>query len=273
MADPWMKFYPSDWISEPKLKLVSRAARSLWIDMLCLMHQSGTGRLEIMGRPMTEKELSSILGDNPRTVKKLLAELACAGVSIIVHGSFVGSSRIIRDFEKAERDRSNGRMGGNPALQTRENEHLGVNPEDKAQKLEARSQSKKNDEVAREAEKNQDHRSRLLKAIGADPISGMIGPNGVCIGTQADMAEARKWTEAGITETEQIEEISRIIIKRRSGSPPPRSFSYFSQPMADLAEAKKKPMPIGSANHGIPRQDDRTRKINQWNKIAAGGSQ
>ena len=151
MADPWMKFYPADWMSEPKLKLVSRAARSLWIDMLCLMHQSGTGRLEISGRPMTEKELAAILGDNPRTIKKLMAELLFAGVSTIVEGSFVASSRIIRDFEKAERDRSNGRMGGNPTLKTRENDVQGVNPEDKAQKPEARSQKPEKKEDAADA--------------------------------------------------------------------------------------------------------------------------
>lgn len=108
--------------------------------MLCLMHQSGTGRLEVSGRPMTEKELSAILGDNPRTVKKLVAELREAGVSTIVDGSFIASSRIIRDFEKAERDRSNGRMGGNPTLKTKGNDAQGVNPEVKAQKPEARSQ-------------------------------------------------------------------------------------------------------------------------------------
>tara|TARA_R110000787_G_scaffold122791_1_gene233686 strand:- start:121 stop:882 length:762 start_codon:yes stop_codon:yes gene_type:complete len=139
MADPWMKFYPSDWMSEPKLKLVSRAARSLWIDMICLMHQSGTGRLEVSGRPMTEKELSAILGDNPRTVKKLVAELHYAGVSTVVDGSFIASSRVIREFKKVERDRSNGRMGGNPALKNNGLDENGVNPPVKAQKLEARS--------------------------------------------------------------------------------------------------------------------------------------
>ena len=141
MADAWMKFYPSDWMGEPKLKLVSRSARSLWLDMLCLMHQSGTGRLEVSGRPMTEKELAAILGDNPRTIKKLLAELADAGVSTIVDGSFIASSRMIKDFEKSERDKSNGRMGGSPLLKNKDLDEKGVNPQVKAQKPEARSQN------------------------------------------------------------------------------------------------------------------------------------
>ena len=140
MSNPWLKFYPNDWLGEPKLKLVSRAARSLWIDMVCLMHQSGTGRLEVSGRPMTQKELSDILGDNPRTTRKLMLELSKAQVSIVVDGSFVASSRVIEDFEKSERDKSNGRKGGNPALKIRETGINGVNPEVKAQKPEARSQ-------------------------------------------------------------------------------------------------------------------------------------
>lgn len=137
MADPWMKFYTVDWMGESKLKLVSRAARSLWIDMLCLMHQAGTGRLEMAGRPMTEKELASVLGDNPRTTRKLLAELADARVSVVVDGSFVASSRMIEDLEKLEKDRSNGRMGGNPDIKIKEKPKERVNPEVKAKKPEA----------------------------------------------------------------------------------------------------------------------------------------
>ena len=168
MADPWMKFFPADWMSEPKLKLVSRAARSLWIDMICLMHQSGTGRLEISGRPMTEKEIASILGDNPRTIKKLIAELMAADVSTIVDGSFIASSRVIRDFEKAEKDRSNGRMGGNPSLKTAVSDDLGVNPEVKAQKPESESDTERKKEPPAKADAGQ---------AGTDFQKGKSGKN------------------------------------------------------------------------------------------------
>ena len=147
MADPWMKFYTVDWMGEPKLKLVSRAARSLWIDMLCLMHQAGTGRLEMAGRPMTEKELAAVLGDNPRTTRKLLAELAAARVSVVVDGSFVASSRMIEDVEKLEKDRSNGRKGGNPDIKTKGKPDKGVNPPDKAKKPETKAKATSSKEV------------------------------------------------------------------------------------------------------------------------------
>lgn len=133
MANRFMKFYPSDWRAEKRLKLISRAARSLWIDMLGLMFDEGTGRLEVEGRPMTVKELALTLGDNPRTTKKLLAEIEDMGVSSRDENGFICSRRIIRDFEKAEQDKSNGRKGGNPTLKTRGNDKKGVNPEVKTQ--------------------------------------------------------------------------------------------------------------------------------------------
>ena len=137
---PFIKFYPTDWRSEPRLKVVSRAARSLWLDMICLIHEGGEGRLHIDGRKPTDKELAAILGDNPRTFRKLQKELEDAGVFDRDKDGFVCSRRIIRDRIKAERDRKNGRKGGNPWLKTAKNSVEGVNPQDKAifQKPEAR---------------------------------------------------------------------------------------------------------------------------------------
>ena len=136
MSQPWMKFYPADWRAEPTLRLVSRAARSLWMDLLCLIHEGGTGRLEIGGRPPSDKDLAAMLGDNPRTLRKLMAELEMAGVCSRDREGFVISRRVIRDLLKAEKDRNNGRMGGNPSLLNKDLAEKGVNP----QKLEARYQ-------------------------------------------------------------------------------------------------------------------------------------
>lgn len=206
MADPWMKFYPNDWMGEPKLKLVSRAARSLWMDMLCLMHQAGTGRLELKGQPMTQKELSTILGDNPRTIKKLMAELSDAGVSIVVEGSFVASSRMIEDFQKAERDKSNGRKGGNPALKTRENGGERVNPEVKAQKPEARSQKEVDKSTSsQEVEKYQEylraHPSPVDSDAGAALFSELVAdgvdPDQIISAAKVYAATVKNWSSEG----------------------------------------------------------------------------
>lgn len=137
-AQRFMKFYPSDWRAEPRLRMVSRAARSLWIDILGLIHDGGSHRLEIDGRPMTEREIAAALGDNPRTIRKLMKELSEAGIYSF-EGSFVISRRVKRDRTKLERDRNNGRTGGNPALLSKGYDPQGVNPPLKA-KPEARSQ-------------------------------------------------------------------------------------------------------------------------------------
>ena len=136
MSKAWYKHYPSDWRSDKKLRLVSRAARSFWLDCVGVMHQEGTWRLEVNDRPITIKELAEVFGDNPRTANKLLNELIEFNVCTVDSAGFVTSRRVLRDFEKAEQDKSNGRKGGNPSLKIRENDDLGVNPRLKAQKLE-----------------------------------------------------------------------------------------------------------------------------------------
>ncbi|WP_434286283.1 hypothetical protein [Celeribacter sp. SCSIO 80788] len=226
-----MKLYTSDWIGEPKLRLVSRAARSLWMDMLCLMHEAGTGRLEISGRPMTEKELSATLGDNPRTTKKLLAELIEYRVCIIVDGDFIASSRMIKDFKKAEKDKSNGRKGGNPALKIRENDENGVNPKDKTQNPESRNQNYYDDDTR----ETLTDRERLLEAMGHGSQDCTAG--GRIMGNQNDMLESSKWSDdLGLTLDEQCAVIRDVAGKATSQI---SSFKYFSGPMADYAGRKK----------------------------------
>lgn len=138
---PWAKWYHRDWRSEPKLKLCSRAARSLWLDYLGLIHEGGDHRLHINGTVPTDKQLGDILGDNPRTIKKLTAELVLNGVCSIDQEGFVYSRKVFQGRIKHERDATNGRMGGNPALKTAKNDDQGVNPPLKAKILEARYQS------------------------------------------------------------------------------------------------------------------------------------
>lgn len=95
-------------------------------------------------------------------------------------------------------------------------------------------------------------RERLLDAMGADPTSGLIGPNGRLLGTQADMLEAGKWTgDLGLVETECIAVITECMSRKRDG--PPASFRYFSPAMQRLAGAKTQPKltPIEGGQNAI----------------------
>lgn len=83
-------------------------------------------------------------------------------------------------------------------------------------------------------------REVILSAIGADPISGIVGPNGTQIGRMSDMIEARKWgADLGLTLPEIVDVIKDVMSRKTDG--PPSSFSYFSKAMQRFAWQKSKP--------------------------------
>lgn len=68
---PWLKFFPSDWLSDPALGRCSPTTRGIWIDMVCLMHQSGgTGEISC-----SLDEFSRICRCSPDEANKALEEL------------------------------------------------------------------------------------------------------------------------------------------------------------------------------------------------------
>jgi hypothetical protein len=103
------------------------------------MHEATPrGSLLVNGRPVTSKQLASLVGAGQKEVEGYLAELEDAGVYSKEDNGIIYSRRIRRDDEKLERDKANGKGGGNPTLKP--NANRGVNPPLKAQKPEARSQ-------------------------------------------------------------------------------------------------------------------------------------
>lgn len=144
---PWIKFYPSDWRADPALRVCSLAARGLWFEMLCLMHEAQPyGYLVVNGRPVTDRQLASLVGCDLGEISGLLDELRSAGV-FDEEGGIIVSRRMVRDQAKALRDQDNGKNGGNPHLKPKND--VGVNPTDnagtnggnKAQKPESRDQN------------------------------------------------------------------------------------------------------------------------------------
>lgn len=103
---PWMKWYPADWRQEPTLRVCSRAARSLWQDMLGLMHEADPyGYLVLAGQAMTPKQLAAILGDRAVDVTKWLAELSAAGVYSTDETGRIYSRRMVRDRDRSQEGR------------------------------------------------------------------------------------------------------------------------------------------------------------------------
>jgi hypothetical protein len=151
---PWMKFYLADWRADPRLKSCSLAARGLWIEMLCVMHEATPrGSLLVNGNPIPAKQLAGLVGASVKEVAGLLEELETAGVFSRDEDSVIYSRRMRRDDEKAEKAREFGSQGGNPRLKAKDNDRLKVsdkvqdngrvNPTDKPSRArvpEARSQ-------------------------------------------------------------------------------------------------------------------------------------
>lgn len=174
MSAPWMKFYPADWRADPKLRMCSIAARGLWMEMVCLMHEAEPyGYLISNGKPVTSRQLASLAGISTGECMKYMLELVSAGVYSIDDEKRIFSRRMVRDKAKADRDRENGKGGGNPKLKPPVKE--GVNPPDKAQKPEARSQIPDHSEAdASGAEAPIDPRERLFK-IGLPKLAALTG--------------------------------------------------------------------------------------------------
>lgn len=112
-------------------------------------------------------------------------------------------------------------------------------------------------------------RERLLTAMGADPRSGLIGPNGRRLGTVADTTEAEKWSAMGIPLERQCAVIAERCAAMRRTNPhwTPGRFAYFTGAMADLAATRNAPLPQGTPKSA----NERDAKLRQYDRIAQQG--
>lgn len=105
MKLPWLKFYPSDWLSDEALRGCSPAARGLWVDMICLMAKSKRhGYLLAGDKPMGAEHIARIFGESLETTSGLLVELAQAGV-YSVEEDCIFSRRMVKEESSRKSDR------------------------------------------------------------------------------------------------------------------------------------------------------------------------
>jgi hypothetical protein len=109
---PSFQFYPSDWRTDPDLQLCSIAARGLWIDLICLMHE-GTpyGFLTRQNTPIPIASLARLCGENIAIVTELLAELETNNVVSRDEFGALFSRRMVRDEALRNARASNGHLG------------------------------------------------------------------------------------------------------------------------------------------------------------------
>ncbi len=114
---PAFQFYCGDWMKDPALRACSPAARGLWIDCLCLMHESPRkGYLEhANGDAVTPLQLSRMAGCTVAEVRKHIREMEKVGVfSRVLATGAIFSRRMVNDEETRKKLQANGQAGGRP---------------------------------------------------------------------------------------------------------------------------------------------------------------
>jgi hypothetical protein len=110
MKRPGFMFYPKEWIWDIELRQCSAAARGLWVDLLCLMHEGDpyghlTAPLELVLR---------VVGLTGNAYSELTAELESMRVASRTEQGVFYSRRMVRDeMDRAPRA-ENGKYGGRP---------------------------------------------------------------------------------------------------------------------------------------------------------------
>lgn len=117
MKRPSFQFYPADWRKDPALSTCSLAARGLWIELMCVAHESDEyGVLCVNGKPISDAQIARIVGEVPNLVVKLIKELETAGVFSRRQDGAIYSRRMVADEHIRNVRAAAGRLGGNPVL-------------------------------------------------------------------------------------------------------------------------------------------------------------
>ncbi len=110
---PSWQWYPSDWLSEPGLKLCDLAARGLWIDLLCNMFtMENRGELTVLEKHLGSKEIAALVGREVSEVEAALKQLIEWGVCEKSDEGCIYNRRMVRDEKQRRSKAEAGSKGG-----------------------------------------------------------------------------------------------------------------------------------------------------------------
>lgn len=102
MAEPWSKFFWSDWEADQGLRLCSLAAQGLWMRMLCVCAKSDTkGFLAINGNQLGPEDVAKLCAISPGEAEVLMEELSRNGVFSRDRRGWIYSRRMTREVKKS----------------------------------------------------------------------------------------------------------------------------------------------------------------------------
>lgn len=124
------RWFWSDWMSDPSLRACGYAARGLWKDLLCIAgsNKHDYGYVSLNGRKLENADIARMTNGTPEEVAPLLAELERNGVFSRNRQGTIYCRRMVR----VEKNRKNGRLGGNPNLMKSKQNEDSLNREPKA---------------------------------------------------------------------------------------------------------------------------------------------
>lgn len=126
---PAFQFYPGDWRKDVELRACSLAARGLWIDLMCVMHECEPyGHLALNGSPMTPAKIAGQVGVTPQRVKKLLDELLENRVARKTDNGTIYSKRMVDDERIRNARAAGGKAGSEFGIRGAEHGSKGGRP-------------------------------------------------------------------------------------------------------------------------------------------------
>ncbi|WP_201404234.1 hypothetical protein [Kaistia sp. 32K] len=282
---PWMKFYPRDWRADQALRAVSLAARGLWMECLCLMHEAKPyGHLLIAGQPVGNDMLSRMVGASLDEVDAMMAELDKAGVLSRTRNGVVYSRRMTKDFQRSKIGQKAVERRWSQAIENTEEKSLPnrypnrspitQKPEANLEKKAAAAESPPPQEADPPANaaaaallEFDDLKGReRRRAVTDDAVAlhrrvcAMLGSEH---GYRNDLGEVVAWLQAGYGEKEILATIEAV--QRRQTFQLPTSLRYFRQAIADSDARKRPEMPArrGAAS-SEPTPDLWRQQLRQW---------
>jgi len=104
---PAFQFYPGDWQKDPSLRRCSKAAKGVWMDMMCLLFECPVRGVfvDAGGRPWGDEEIAAAIGGDIAANLECITELVAKGVVRRDARGAIFSRRMVRDQEKRQADK------------------------------------------------------------------------------------------------------------------------------------------------------------------------
>lgn len=235
--------YPSDWLAGTRG--MSAEESGVYITLVCRIYEMA-GPIE-----WDDHRLARLCGcRNVTAFRSALDYLMAEGKIIEVDGGLF-NERAGREIENVIGKSEKAKTAAESRWKRKPNKNKGrpnadASPKhpknsEKSMLDECQSKSKphKSDDDDAQARDDFTFREQILGAIGLDK-TGLTGRGGSRLGTQADMAEAKRWLDdLSLTESDVVREVADVMARKRDG--PPTTFKYFTNAMQTLAGSLQAP--------------------------------